>query len=350
MHQSTRHLGDAIERVSGALAQWIVEAHVERDPTLALRYGDGWRSAWVAEVRQRLRVLAQALTLGRPEILARALAWSQETLASRSMDQADLATSLDCTRQALAAELPEAAGRPALICLDEAAAQVEGSLPAAPAAIEQPHAELCLAYLEALLEGQPRRAQELVMDAAEGGLSVKVLHEHVLAPAQVEVGRMWHAGEISVAEEHLVTAATERMLSMLRRYFPAVAPRHRRVLASCVAGELHCLGVRMVADAFEMDGWDVIYLGANTPTADLIDALRQQHPDVLALSVSSFVPLGALASLIEEVRRTPGLERIALIVGGAPFLAIPGLWRDLGADGFGANAADAVKAANRLRP
>ena len=59
---------------------------------------------------------------------------------------------------------------------------------------------------------------------------------------------------------------------------PPPAPIDRRVLLACVAGNHHAVGLRMVADAFQLAGWDVQYLGANVPTAALVRQAAEWNP------------------------------------------------------------------------
>ena len=63
-----------------------------------------------------------------------------------------------------------------------------------------------------------------------------------------EVGRLWQMNRLSVAQEHYVTAATQLIMSQLYPLVFRTARRDRRIVAACVGGELHELGVRMVAD------------------------------------------------------------------------------------------------------
>ncbi|MHC4446253.1 MAG: cobalamin B12-binding domain-containing protein [Planctomycetota bacterium] len=120
------------------------------------------------------------------------------------------------------------------------------------------------------------------------------------------------------------------------------------MIATAVSGDLHALGVRMVAEFFEMDGWDVMYLGANTPGPDIVRALSDHTADLLAVSATSFLNLRQVGELIDAVRSDPGLAGVRIIVGGAPFNLVPDLWDELGADASAASAPDAVETANRL--
>lgn len=95
---------------------------------------------------------------------------------------------------------------------------------------------------------------------------MKSIYLEVLQPVQREIGNLWQTNEVSVAQEHYCTAATQLIMGRLYPYLH-LAPRNgKRVVVACVGGELHEVGARMVADILEMEGWDSYYLGANTPT------------------------------------------------------------------------------------
>ena len=79
--------------------------------------------------------------------------------------------------------------------------------------------------------------------------------------------RYWQMNRLTVAQEHYCTAATQMIMSQLYPYIFEGERNGRVLVATCVAENLHEIGVRMVTDFFEMDGWDTFYLGANVPTA-----------------------------------------------------------------------------------
>jgi methanogenic corrinoid protein MtbC1 len=129
--------------------------------------------------------------------------------------------------------------------------------------------------------------------------------------------------------------------------------RDRTVVATCVGGELHEIGVRMVADFFEMEGWDSYYLGANTPAVAILHALDERRADVLAISATMTFHVSAVTELIGRVRahaRASGGARTRplILVGGYPFTVAPDLWRQVGADGSARDARDAVATADLL--
>ena len=106
----------------------------------------------------------------------------------------------------------------------------------------------------------------------------------VLAPVLAGVGESWEAGEISVAQEHLasgvVRAHLERLLADSR-----AAIRGTAVLA-CAPGERHELGLLMLAVLLRADGWQVAYLGADTPVGDAVVLAEQSGAQLLCFSAT----------------------------------------------------------------
>jgi methanogenic corrinoid protein MtbC1 len=115
-----------------------------------------------------------------------------------------------------------------------------------------------------------------------------------------------------------------------------------------VSGDLHEIGMRMVADFFEIEGWSTFYLGANVPAAGVIRTLRDRRADVLAVSATMPFHVRAVAELIAGVRASEVGDRVKILVGGYPFLVDPELWRSVGADAMARDAEESVAAANRL--
>lgn len=120
------------------------------------------------------------------------------------------------------------------------------------------------------------------------------------------------------------------------------------MVAACAAGEMHEMGLRMVADMFELEGWDTYYLGANTPNDSILQTIIDLKPDMVALSASIHYNLVAVKDLIRLIRNTPDISNIKIIVGGRPFLLAPKLWMKIGTDGCPHNALEAVSLADGM--
>jgi methanogenic corrinoid protein MtbC1 len=90
----------------------------------------------------------------------------------------------------------------------------------------------------------------------------------------------------------------------------------------------------MIADIFELNGWNTLYLGANTPTGAIVDFCRAERAEVLALSATITPHVSAVREIISEARKRVGERLRHIIVGGHPFNVDPDLWQRIGADGW----------------
>jgi MerR family transcriptional regulator, light-induced transcriptional regulator len=204
-------------------------------------------------------------------------------------------------------------------------------------------------YLAAIRAGDRRRAFAAVDEARRDGLDFIDLYLDILQPALREVGRLWQENKMTVAEEHLATAISQMVMARVytEEVLRASEQRDRRIVAACADSERHDVGLRMVCDVLERDGWDVSYLGASVPVESLAQLVSERRPDAVLLSASIAPHLPQLRTMIERVRAAArGEAQPFVLVGGRPFLDDPDLARRLGAD---ASAADARVALDRLR-
>lgn len=354
-----RQFAESIDGVSRALAEWTVTSFYERKPELTARYGASGRALWKAEIANRLQHLAEAIAADRPALFVISVEWARAAFVARDMDEADLAESLEVLEETLRSELPTQIGSRASRFMragiesarKPTARSDEGVL---MSAVEAPGADTvrARAYLRQLLERQQSRAVDVLLEAVRSGRTVAEVYESVITPALGEVGRMWHLGEATVADEHYVTAATQSALAVLRSKLPQTERHGKRALAASVGGDLHDIGIRMVADLLESEGWQVDCLGANMPTADLVehavDEMGRQQFHLIALSASTGLAVRAIAGAIEALRAASPEARAPIMVGGGVFAMVPDLWKVVGADGCARSASDAVRVAGEL--
>ncbi len=103
---------------------------------------------------------------------------------------------------------------------------------------------------------------------------------------------------------------------MNKRYPRVISPHRKGRLAvvASVEGEYHQVGAKMVADLFELNGWDTLFVGASTPASEIVRLLREARPTVLGLSLSIYFNLPMLVMEIEAIRAA-GLD-LPILVGG----------------------------------
>jgi methanogenic corrinoid protein MtbC1 len=207
--------------------------------------------------------------------------------------------------------------------------------------------ELADFYVNVQLRGDRREALQFVDRLVHQGHSVGDIQQHVIAAAQREIGRMWEQSRIGVAQEHMATAISQLALAQLYRYAQPLPARGRKVVIACVEGELHDFPARLVADALDLAGYDTRFLGADVPTASLIDVLDQETPNLLALSITMPFHAASLRRQVKSVRDHTG-GRLPLAVGGLACAQLQAITAEISPDILAASAREMVDAANRL--
>lgn len=169
-------------------------------------------------------------------------------------------------------------------------------------------------YLPALLAGDINAASDTLARLVAAKIGIADIYLSVLAPAMVKIGELWCEGKINVAQEHLATQITLGEMEKLRlmQSMPRPVPYH--VMVSCVEGERHYLGARMVADLFQMEGWSVDFLGPDVPTRALIEIVEARRPELLCLSITLEPNLKAARILMKGLTTIP--ERPKILIGG----------------------------------
>lgn len=175
-------------------------------------------------------------------------------------------------------------------------------------------------YEAAARVGDMAGVRRAVDGALRTGASVEDVHARVIAPAMVEIGRLWERGSLGVADEHLATAITVEEIARLYELAPAPALFREEVLLAAVEGEEHVLGLRMSADLLQGAGFRTRYLGADVAIASLEQELRAAPPAVVVLSVKR-------AELAETMRA--GVQAVAANSRAAVVVAGDGVPADL---------------------
>ncbi len=328
--------GDLLERSASGYAGFAAALMLERDPGLRDRQGPAALTAWRSHLTQRVLELAAAVLAGEPRLFTGRVTWSRKAFTARGQDDLDLHNSVQALRDVLTERLPPQAQGLPVDYVDAALASLE--LPPPPPDSSEldpkrPADRLALDYLQKILEGNVAEAIGVVTAAALNGLGARAAYTDVLLPAQREVGRLWHAGEISIAEEHMVTAATQRTMAVVASQASKQPANGRTVVVAAVSGNVHDIGLRAAADMYQLTGWRVIFVGSDVPMQDLPTMLAFFEADLLMLGATLGTHIPRVAQAISSIRER--CERpVRVIVGGAAFDEAADLWEKVGSDGY----------------
>lgn len=305
---------------------------------------------WQKCLAERVSELAAAVAARRPTLFVSQVHWARAMLAGRGVAPERFQAALIRLKNVLQRELPETVQALSSSYLDQAI----NSLAARPEEAENrlvantPHGHLASTYLLALLKGDRKRARQVIQGALDANESVPDMYRHVLLPAQRELGRMWLAGEINVAEEHFASHTTKMVMGQLLGRADFQAPNGKTLMAAAVHGNEHDIGLYAVADFFEMAGWRIVQLGAQVPVDDMVQAVECFDVDLLALSAALHVHIHAVKATIEAVRDGGQGKDVKILLGGGAFTMAPRLPVEIGADAYARDVDEAVRIGNQL--
>ncbi|MEI7772680.1 MAG: cobalamin-dependent protein [Chloroflexales bacterium] len=201
---------------------------------------------------------------------------------------------------------------------------------------------IAASYLAALMAGDRGSALHVVQAALAEEMPLTDLYQEVLQLTLYEIGHMWECGQLAVANEHVATAITHSVMEYCARIIPPIPEGPVTIIATSVGHELHDIGLRMVTDCLELDGWNTLYLGSNTPLNDVVALAVQHRVAVVAVSITMSSYARDVRDLITALRQSALGAGVQILAGGQPFNRIPNLWRQIEADGTAADLTGAT--------
>jgi 5-methyltetrahydrofolate--homocysteine methyltransferase len=203
------------------------------------------------------------------------------------------------------------------------------------------------AVRDAVIGGKHREIQSEVRKALDAGIDPNAIINDGLISAMDVVGKDFGSGKIFVPEM-LVSAVTMKYgLDVVKPRLTGDQNRSRgTILMATVKGDLHDIGKNLVTMMLEGAGFEVIDLGVDLSVEKLLDQVKEVKPDVLGLSALLTTTMPEMKRVIEELEIQGLRGKVKVMVGGAPVDRT--FAEKIGADGFGANAAEAVELARRF--
>jgi MerR family transcriptional regulator, light-induced transcriptional regulator len=350
MNERNESLAAMLNKGARTLAAYASNDLLEIEPQADSDFGPSSFSAWQNWFAARLGELAAAIASNQPQRFADHVCCAKAVLEARDISAEHPRIGLECLNAVLAKELPSEVRSIAAEYLNLALAQFERQYAAisTPLLTDSPLGRLVAEYLLALLEGNRLRASGLIHEKVQQGENVADLYMQVLVPALEEIGRMWLANEINVAEEHFATATTRAVMAQLHQFAAFKPGNGKTFLCAAVTGNQHDLGLQVVADLFEMEGWRAIQLGADMPVNDIVQAVDFFNTDLLGLSASLSAHLQALKDTIAAVRSSSKRTGVKILVGGFALDNSEELLKYIGADAYAPTAVQAVVIGNEL--
>lgn len=192
---------------------------------------------------------------------------------------------------------------------------------------------------EAIACGDRDVVIEIVRESVDGGVDIADLLNETMIPALREVGDRFSSGEVFVPEMLVAARAMQAGMDIIEPLL--VHTSHEAVAKVCIGsvrGDLHDIGKNLVVMMLKGSGFEVEDLGVDC-RVDAFQAAVDRGARVVCLSALLSTTSGEMRPVIEHFHDR---EDVKVVVGGA---AISKEYADeIGADAFGADASDAVRA------
>ena len=199
----------------------------------------------------------------------------------------------------------------------------------------------------AILNGAMAETSGIVQEALDAGNTPDVILNEGLITAMSEIGQRFEAGEVYVPEMLISAKSMKFGLELLRPHLVAadVQPLGRVVIGT-VQGDLHDIGKNLVGMMMEGAGFEVIDLGVDVKAEDLIEAVKEHNPDIVALSALLTTTMSNMKKAVHMLEDAGIKGDVKIMVGGAP--VTQEFADEIGADGFRSDASQAANLAIEL--
>lgn len=343
-YRDRRQMAETLRGHKRAVAEAVTAEFLLRHPDWTTRYGDLARVRGVEDAMYHLDFLAGAIEAGSAVPFEDYVRWTTGMLGARGIGARFVAENLEQIERA-AGPLVSDLERPLLEALLRAGVAACASVPPTAADGSGPLVLARSLFVQALLGSQRKAALNVILEAQRGGSSLVDVYVEVVQMGLYEIGRLWAANKITVAQEHMATAIAQWVVAQVYAQLPASSVQRGRAIVTGVEGELHQIGANMVADVLESLGWEVRFLGTQMPHQGILDAIEEHRADLLGISATMLFNVPQVTRLLTAVRQRFGDRTPKILLGGAAFRDAPALWEDLGAAGYGRDLRDVIRLA-----
>ncbi len=200
---------------------------------------------------------------------------------------------------------------------------------------------------QAVLRGDMAQSKPLTQKALDAGIEPTVILNQALISGMDEVGELFKANEVYVPEVLLSAKAMQQAMQVLKPVLVkgGIKPRGT-VVVGTVRGDLHDIGKNLVAMMLEGAGFEVVDLGNDVPAERFVEAAVEHKAGIIGMSALLTTTMYTMKDTIELLKEHSLAGRVKTMVGGAPVTA--SFAKDIGADGYGDDAATAVDIAKEF--
>ena len=203
-------------------------------------------------------------------------------------------------------------------------------------------------YMDSLLACDKGKAIRILLALLGAGRSAEELYTGFMERALKEVGSQWERGDLPIWKEHCISEITLESMALIKERYQGPSREKKTLLAVVPGAENHSIGLRMISDRLETQGFRIIFLGNNIPSENILQAIRENKPQAALLSVTMMRHVDTVKLIIDKIKQTFGTKAPAILIGGAAFDGVKGVETLTGADKYCRTYEDVVRTLARI--
>jgi 5-methyltetrahydrofolate--homocysteine methyltransferase len=197
---------------------------------------------------------------------------------------------------------------------------------------------------DAILFGNREDVVTILDKTLKSGMDPLKINDEILSPAMIEVGSRYNKKQFFLPQVIMAAEAMHAAFSALKPHLRTEVEKAKgTVILATVKGDVHDIGKNIVATLVENNGYRVIDLGKNVGSSEIIQRLEGEKVDVVGLSALMTTTMEVMRTMVKEIKAS---KKVKIIVGGA--VVTRNFADEIGADGYGKDATEAVKEIDRL--
>ena len=198
-----------------------------------------------------------------------------------------------------------------------------------------------------IVDGDQNTTKEKVQQAIDENIEPSVILNKAMISAMAKVGQMFEEGEYFVPEMLIAARAMKTGMDVLKpKLVDSDIQPLGLVAAGTVKGDLHDIGKNLVCMMLEGAGFQVIDLGTDVAPETFIEVVREQQPNIIAMSALLTTTMASMKTTIQALEQAGLRDKVKILVGGAPIT--DAYAKQIGADGYAEDASRAAKLAKSM--
>ena len=199
-----------------------------------------------------------------------------------------------------------------------------------------------------ILDGDRDKVKTNVNAAISAKIAPAVILQNSMIASMAEVGKRFEEGEYYVPEMLIAARAMKEGLAILKPMLKeANVQSAGKVAAGTVRGDLHDIGKNLVCMMLEGAGYEILDLGTDVTPEKFVEAVRDNHADFIAMSALLTTTMPNMQQTVDALKAAGIRDKVKVMIGGAP--VTENYARQIGADGYAADASRAVALAKSLK-